>query len=81
MLAEKTSVRCAHFTGQVDAYVGELAVAFGLQRRGIGTRLMDAAEAWAARSGREFLTLETGRSTGLLARSTAGVATRERTSG
>jgi ribosomal protein S18 acetylase RimI-like enzyme len=53
-------VRCAHFTGQVDAYAGELAVASGLQRRGIGTRLTDAAEAWAARSGREFLTLETG---------------------
>jgi len=50
----------AHFTGQVDAYVGELAVASGLERRGIATQLMDAAEAWAARRGLAFLTLETG---------------------
>jgi ribosomal protein S18 acetylase RimI-like enzyme len=50
----------AHFTGQVDAYVGELAVAAGLERHGIATQLMDAAEAWAARRGLAFLTLETG---------------------
>jgi ribosomal protein S18 acetylase RimI-like enzyme len=50
----------AHFTGQVDAYVGELAVASGLERRGIATQLMDAAEAWAAQRGLAFLTLETG---------------------
>ena len=50
----------AHFTGQADAYVGELAVACGLERRGIATQLMDAAEAWAARRGLAFLTLETG---------------------
>jgi ribosomal protein S18 acetylase RimI-like enzyme len=50
----------AHFTGQVDAYVGELVVASGLERRGIATQLMDAAEAWAARRGLAFLTLETG---------------------
>ena len=50
----------AHFTGQKDAYVGELAVAPGLARRGIATQLMNAAEAWAARRGLAFLTLETG---------------------
>jgi ribosomal protein S18 acetylase RimI-like enzyme len=50
----------AHLTGQVDAYVGELAVAAGPERRGIATQLMDAAEAWAARRGLAFLTLETG---------------------
>lgn len=50
----------AHFTGQVDAYVGELAVDSNLERRGIGTRLMNAAEAWAACRGLAFLTLETG---------------------
>ncbi len=32
-----------HFTGQVDAYVGELAVRGGAERRGIATRLMAAA--------------------------------------
>ena len=50
----------AHFTGQVDAFVGELVVAPGLARRGIATQLMNAAEAWAVRRGLAFLTLETG---------------------
>lgn len=50
----------AHFTGQLDAYVGELAVAPGMERRGIATALMDAAEAWAAERGLAFLTLHTG---------------------
>ena len=49
-----------HFTGQVDAYVGELAVASGMARRGIATALMNAAEAWAAERGLAFLTLHTG---------------------
>ena len=49
-----------HYTGQVDAYVGELAVATGMERRGIATRLMTEAERWAAARGRSFLTLETG---------------------
>jgi ribosomal protein S18 acetylase RimI-like enzyme len=49
-----------HFTGQVDAYVGELAVRSGLERRGIATALMAAAQTWAADRGRAFLTLETG---------------------
>jgi ribosomal protein S18 acetylase RimI-like enzyme len=50
----------AHFTGQVDAYVGELVVASWLERRGVASLLMDAAESWAARRGLAFLTLETG---------------------
>ena len=49
-----------HFTGQVDAYTGELAVASDLERRGIATQLVNAAEAWAARRGLAFVTLETG---------------------
>jgi ribosomal protein S18 acetylase RimI-like enzyme len=49
-----------HFTGQVDAYVGELAVRPGMERRKIASRLMDAAAAWAADRGLSFLTLETG---------------------
>ena len=49
-----------HFTGQTDAYVGELAVASGMERRGIATALMNAAEAWAAQRGLAFLTLQTG---------------------
>ena len=51
---------CAHFSGQVDAYVGELAVAAGWDRRGVGSRLMAAAEEWGAGRGLSFLTLETG---------------------
>ena len=50
----------AHFTGQVDAYIGELAVDSSLERRGIATQLVSAAEVWAARRGLAFLTLETG---------------------
>jgi ribosomal protein S18 acetylase RimI-like enzyme len=49
-----------HFTGQVDAYVGELAVRQGMERLGIATKLMAAAEEWAGRRGLPFLTLETG---------------------
>src|SRR4051812_34280898 len=35
-----------HFTGETDAYVGELVVAEGMERRGVGTLLMQAAEEW-----------------------------------
>jgi len=49
-----------HFTSEVDAYVGELAVADGYERRGIGRLLMDAAEAWSRDRGYRHLTLETG---------------------
>jgi ribosomal protein S18 acetylase RimI-like enzyme len=50
----------AHFTGQPDAYVGELAVAPGRERHGIATALMAAAHAWASGRDLEFVTLETG---------------------
>lgn len=50
----------AHFTGQVDGYVGELVVASTLERHGIATQLMNAAEAWAVRRDLAFLSLETG---------------------
>ena len=49
-----------HFTGQVDAYVGELVTAAGQERRGIARALMAAAEEWAAARGLDYLTLETG---------------------
>ena len=49
-----------HFTGQTDAYIGELAVASAMERRGIATALMNVAEARAARRGLAFLTLQTG---------------------
>lgn len=49
-----------HFTGQEDAYVGELITAAGHERRGIASSLMDAAERWSAARGLDYLTLETG---------------------
>jgi ribosomal protein S18 acetylase RimI-like enzyme len=49
-----------HFAGQVDGYVGELVVAGGCVRRGVGSALMAAAEQWAADRGLSHLTLETG---------------------
>jgi len=50
-----------HFTGETDAYVGELVVAEGMERRGVGTLLMQAAEEWGRRRGLQYLTLETRR--------------------
>ena len=49
-----------HFTGQVDAYVGELVTEAGQERRGIARALMHAAEEWGATRGLDYLTLETG---------------------
>jgi ribosomal protein S18 acetylase RimI-like enzyme len=50
----------AHFTGQVDAYVGELVTAAEYERRGIARALMQAAADWSAARGLDLLTLETG---------------------
>jgi ribosomal protein S18 acetylase RimI-like enzyme len=49
-----------HFAGEVDAYVGELVVADGEERQGVGRLLMRAAEQWARDRGLRNLTLETG---------------------
>jgi ribosomal protein S18 acetylase RimI-like enzyme len=49
-----------HFTGEVDAYVGELAVGRAMEGRGAGRALMTAAERWAAARGLPRITLETG---------------------
>jgi len=49
-----------HFTGDVDAYIGELAVAEAAQRRGIGRELVRAAERWAHSRGYRRITLDTG---------------------
>jgi GNAT superfamily N-acetyltransferase len=49
-----------HFTGDIDAYVGELVVAESMERQGIGAGLPRPAEAWAVERGFERLTLETG---------------------
>lgn len=49
-----------HFTGEMDAYIGELAVAATLEGRGCGRALMAGAEEWAAGRGLAHITLETG---------------------
>ena len=49
-----------HFTGEIDGYVGELAVAQASARQGVGRALMSAAEEWVRRRGRARLSLETG---------------------
>jgi ribosomal protein S18 acetylase RimI-like enzyme len=50
----------SHFSGQIDTYIGEMAVAPAWERHGIARQLMQAAETWAATRGRPFITLETG---------------------
>lgn len=49
-----------HWSGETDAYVGELAVIERVEGRGVGSALMDAAEAWGRNHGLSRLTLETG---------------------
>lgn len=52
--------RRTHWTGQVDAYVGELVVAVPAQGRGVGRALVAAAAEWARQRGHHRLTIETG---------------------
>jgi len=49
-----------HFTGDVDAYIGELVVAEGHERHGVGRALLGTAESWARDHGFAALTLDTG---------------------
>jgi len=49
-----------HFSGEREAYIGELVVDERREGRGIGRALVDAAEAWALARGYRTLTLETG---------------------
>jgi GNAT superfamily N-acetyltransferase len=49
-----------HWSGQEQAYVGELIVAEAAEGRGVGRALMEAAEEWARGRGYGMLVLETG---------------------
>jgi ribosomal protein S18 acetylase RimI-like enzyme len=49
-----------HFTGEVDAYVGELVTDEAFEGRGAGRALMAAVERWAAGRGLSRITLDTG---------------------
>lgn len=48
-----------HFTGDLDAYIGELAVAPWAEGGGAGRALLHAAERWARDNGYARITLET----------------------
>lgn len=49
-----------HFTGQRQAYIGELATKETAEGRGAGTALVEACEQWARGQGYTLLTLTTG---------------------
>lgn len=49
-----------HWSGDLDAYVGELVVAPDHERRGVGRRLVNVVEQWASRRGLVRIRLETG---------------------
>ena len=53
-----------HFTGDTQAYEGELVVAVEAEGRGAGRALMTAAEEWARAHGYGFVALDTGAANG-----------------
>lgn len=50
----------AHWSGDQDAYIGELAVAAELEGQGVGSGLLASVERWAAQRGYARIVLETG---------------------
>ena len=55
-----TVSQSTHFTGQRQAYIGELATSETVEARGVGTALVEACEQWAREQGYTLLTLSTG---------------------
>lgn len=49
-----------HFTGEAQAYIGELVVAEDAQGHGIGQCLLSAAESWARTNRYRVVALDTG---------------------
>ncbi len=49
-----------HFTGEPQAYIGELAVSESAEGYGAGQALVDACARWAREQGYRLLSLETG---------------------
>jgi GNAT superfamily N-acetyltransferase len=49
-----------HFTGEGQAYIGELATAESAEGRGVGTALAQACEQWGREQGYRILALATG---------------------
>lgn len=50
----------AHFTGEVDTYIGELVVTESAEGAGLGRALVGAAEAWGHARGRRRVVVDTG---------------------
>ena len=49
-----------HFTGQKQAYIGELVTNEAAEGQGVGTALVTACEQWAREQGYAIITLTTG---------------------
>ena len=49
-----------HFTGEGQAYIGELAISEETEGRGVGKTLAQACEQWAREQGYRILSLATG---------------------
>lgn len=49
-----------HFTGQHQAYIGELATSENAEGQGVGSALVEACEQWAREQGYTIITLTTG---------------------
>jgi GNAT superfamily N-acetyltransferase len=49
-----------HFTGQRQAYIGELVTSETAEGRGVGSALVQACEQWAREQGYRIITLTTG---------------------
>jgi ribosomal protein S18 acetylase RimI-like enzyme len=50
----------AHFTGQKQAYIGELVTSEAAEGQGVGKALVTACEQWAREQGYAIITLTTG---------------------
>ena len=50
----------SHFTGEVDAYIGELVVSKAAEGGGVGRALVGAAADWARGRGRKRVVVDTG---------------------
>ena len=50
----------AHFTGEVDAYIGELVVSKAAEGAGVGRALVGVAENWGRTRGRKRVVVDTG---------------------
>ena len=50
----------SHFTGEVDAYIGELVVSKTAEGGGVGRTLVEAAEDWGRARGRRRVVVDTG---------------------